>query len=633
MSEKSLFNLVNEAMGNNENNKVLVGYTVSSYVGVLSALKTAQQKISEAKGQTTTGDVGRTITTTRYSILSQMGLDGVDDGTGFIEGQYQGLCIFKDFMSFIVDANQGDGKKNTMYVPVNKNYNSVHVNNGVGCISGNPIFPASIKKESNYYVGLEDENDTFKIGVGLDISNFGLKFFKRFFPQIEWSEQKLKSIAGKSGLFAEVVLPFGKGSNNAKVLHAMVISDIPDSSGAPFQVHIPNPLLILNEYSSIGSVRVKFNSKSQAVGTNDIVNPLASKRYYHKDAKIDGFTPKYVADYTKGSEQGGIVTYEGTSLCSGNLEVKGRVRLFFDSDKKDMVSKIIGNIPAEYENELFKGSVSDDQIIKTETVISGSDVASFSSMPSSSKEVLEQFNQKLTTKIPTDGLYKALLVVANFESGGNWTLWKNIGDNQGVSAGALQCTEKSGGIAHVIETFISIKKADGGDCTEEEKLLQRAKAHQLTDLDAALWKQMYNENPMRMQVAQIKAWAEGYHGKAAIAACNAFQPTSPLAFAAIAGSVNHWPGIMLRHFKADGMSSSMDEKDKAIMAEAIHLKVSIRRQTGKVVSAKDIAANPLNFKSPEYVGKWSGWCNRCKSVIDGANRGDLQIANVNAYKN
>jgi len=91
-------------------------------------------------------------------------------------------------MSFIVDANQGDGKKNTMYVPVNKNYNSVHVNNGVGCISGNPIFPASIKKESNYYVGLEDENDTFKIGVGLDISNFGLKFFKRFFPQIEWSE-------------------------------------------------------------------------------------------------------------------------------------------------------------------------------------------------------------------------------------------------------------------------------------------------------------------------------------------------------------------------------------------------------------------------------------------------------------
>jgi len=42
MSEKSLFNLVNEAMGDNENNKVLVGYTVSSYVGVLSALQTAQ---------------------------------------------------------------------------------------------------------------------------------------------------------------------------------------------------------------------------------------------------------------------------------------------------------------------------------------------------------------------------------------------------------------------------------------------------------------------------------------------------------------------------------------------------------------------------------------------------------------
>ena len=41
MSEKSLYKLVNEAMGDNENNKILVGYTVSSYSGVLSALEKA----------------------------------------------------------------------------------------------------------------------------------------------------------------------------------------------------------------------------------------------------------------------------------------------------------------------------------------------------------------------------------------------------------------------------------------------------------------------------------------------------------------------------------------------------------------------------------------------------------------
>jgi hypothetical protein len=42
MSEKSLYKLVNEAMGEGDNNKVLIGYTVSSYSGVLSALEKAR---------------------------------------------------------------------------------------------------------------------------------------------------------------------------------------------------------------------------------------------------------------------------------------------------------------------------------------------------------------------------------------------------------------------------------------------------------------------------------------------------------------------------------------------------------------------------------------------------------------
>ena len=631
MSEKSLYKLVNEAMGDSENNKILVGYTVSSYSGVLSALEKAAQRAAEAKaaaGAAGGGDT-RTITTTRYSILSQMGLDGTDDGTGFVVGQYQGLCVFKDYMSFVTDCTKDDGKKWTMLVPVNKNSNDTHINNGIGCISGNPIFPATTIRDKDYYRGLDEESSEFKIGVGLSIGNFALKFFQKFFPDIQWTEQKLKTIAAKEALFAEVVLPTGKGSN-AKVLHAMVTADIVDMQGMPFQVHIPNPLILLNDYKSIGSVSVKFNSKSTKVGQDKVVNPLASKRYYHKEASISGFTPDYIKTNTKGSEQGGAIEYEGTSLCSGNTEVKGRVRLFFDSGRKAVVTNALGTIPAEYEKEMFKGHVSDDQIIKTETVVTG---ATIGNIPTSTKEVLEQFNAKLKTPIPVDGLYKALLVVAQFESGGTWTKWKDIGDSEGVSAGALQCTENSGGIAHVIETFIGIKKAEGGDCTAEENLLQRARNKQLTNDDAALWKQMYNENPMRMQVAQMKAWTEGYHGKKAIETCNALSPTTPLAFAAIAGATNHWPSIMLRHYRDNGMTASMSEKDKAIYAEAIHLKVNIQKQTGKVVSVKDIIANPLAFSSPAYVGKWRGWCNRCKAVIDGANRGDMDIANYKAYHN
>ena len=169
----------------------------------------------------------------------------------------------------------------------------------------------------------------------------------------------MKTIAAKEALFAEVVLPTGKGSN-AKVLHAMVTADIVDMQGMPFQVHIPNPLILLNDYKSIGSVSVKFNSKSTKVGQDKVVNPLASERYYHKEASISGFTPDYIKTNTKGSEQGGAIEYEGTSLCSGNTEVKGRVRLFFDSGRKAVVINALGTIPAEYEKEMFKGHVSDD---------------------------------------------------------------------------------------------------------------------------------------------------------------------------------------------------------------------------------------------------------------------------------
>ena len=90
---------------------------------------------------------------------------------------------------------------------------------------------------------------------------------------------------------------------------------------------------------------------------------------------------------------------------------------------------------------------------------------------------------------------------------------------------------------------------------------------------------------------------------------------------------------MKSEFTKNGLNANMDEALKAKTAEAIHLKVSIRKQTGKNVSVQEIMQNPLKFQKPEYVGRWKGWCNRCKSIIDGANRNDLQIENISSYHN
>lgn len=392
---------------------------------------------------------------------------------------------------------------------------------------------------------------------------------------------------------------------------------------------MPVPLLLLDDYKKLGNVIVKVDNTTHVVGSDKVTNTLASKKFNHKKCSIEDFTPKNVDFWTSDVEN--VVEYVRTDLCSGNNDKKVLVRLYLDKEKKDIISSVLGQIPSEYENELFRGKVEDDKIIKVDKTILGGGV--YSNMSASEIEVLEQFNSKLTVKLPIQGLYDAMLVVANFESSGNWTKWKDIGDGQGISAGAFQATEKAGTIVDIIETYVSIKQAEGGDCTEEEKLLEKARSKSLSDSDYLVWKQMYDENNKRMQVAQIKAWTEGFYGKQAIAACNLLKPQSPLAFAAIAGGVNHWPGIMCDNYIKNGMKSSMDEVTKIKYAEATHLKVNIYRQTKNVVSIEEIIKDPLQFAKPEYVGKWKGWCNRCKSVIDGANEGDLDIADPMKYKN
>jgi hypothetical protein len=110
-------------------------------------------------------------------------------------------------------------------------------------------------------------------------------------------------------------------------------------------------------------------------------------------------------------------------------------------------------------------------------------------------------------------------------------------------------------------------------------------------------------------------------------------PKTPLAFASIAGGVNHWPGIMLNFYKDHGMTSTMDEKTKTKYAEACHLKLSIKRQTGRIVSIEDIFENPLQFRKPEFVGRWNGWCNRCRAIFNCVENNDVNISDWRKYSN
>ena len=631
---KTLHELVSQTNDDGKNRKT-VGYSVSSYAGVLSALEKAKAVVnntSEGQQGLSYGGSSTTYTSRSWTFLSNYG----NDNTTVIQNEFyqsdlnQVRVFLRDYMPFVLDCKKDDGTIERTCVG-RRDYASCPLLHGGISVSSsqNPQFPPAEWSQNNLSrckngIASSDNGEGFVIGLGVAFNQVVINYFKHFYPNMQWTENNLKSLAAKGHLCGELMVPKG---DNAKVLHSKITVDISQSNTSSYDVFVPVPLMLINDFKELGYVRVRNNTTEENIDGNKLRFPFSDKKFNHKKCEIEGFTPDAVKDYVPGSNTRHI-EYRYTGL-NGGQEIQGRMRFYFSPESQQEVANTIGVIPDEYKEKLFRGVIAEDGYYKTETVIS----ESFGEIATTIQEVLEEFNAKLKTPIPVDGLYKALLVVAQFESGGTWTKWRDIGDSEGVSAGALQCTENSGGIAHVIETFIGIKKAEGGDCTEEENLLARARNKQLTNDDAALWKKMYDENPMRMQVAQMKAWTEGYHGQKAIETCNAFSPSSPLAFAAIAGATNHWPGIMLKNYRLNGMSASLSEKDKAIMAEAIHLKVSIQRQTGKIVSVLDIIANPLSFANSTYVGRWRGWCNRCKSIIDGANRGDLDIADYKAYHN
>lgn len=347
MAETKIYNVINSSMKGTDNSPFLVGYTISSYEQALSALNKAKKiaagqdasyyQSDESEDYVDYVDYIRPITTRRNE------LQGTDDGSGFVVGNYQGIVVFKDYMAFVVEAVDNDGVKQTYLVADSKNSANEQISNGIGCIDSNPIFPASVILEASRYTSLNGED--FKIGIGLDIANFGMKFFQKFFPNIKWDVHKLESLAAQGCLYANIIFPVSDKHGVPLSLTSMVTCNIKDVQGAPFQVHIPTQLLLTKQYSKVGDVYVSYNDKHYVVGADVVTSPFSSSDYDYFTGTLGGFNPSFIEKNCKNNT--GMVTYIGSSLCSGNNERKGRVQLFFQPSKKDVVLGVIGAIADE----------------------------------------------------------------------------------------------------------------------------------------------------------------------------------------------------------------------------------------------------------------------------------------------
>ena len=152
-------------------------------------------------------------------------------------------------------------------------------------------------------------------------------------------------------------MPYSESSSH--VFHAKVTAKKEPITNESNTVLIPIPLLLLSGYEKAGSVYVKFNDEDHVVGDGTVTNPLKNSLYYHKEAKIEEFTPKYIMDYALPNSSELKVPLMRTTLHDGTEKTVGRVRLYIDKESKSYIERNVKKkegvkeIPKEYERELY----------------------------------------------------------------------------------------------------------------------------------------------------------------------------------------------------------------------------------------------------------------------------------------
>lgn len=356
-----LFQVINQGA---KEGRLPVGYTVTSYQGVLNALQQDKTIVVDkvVQNDSPSATLGR-----YFTVLGDSGIsDKVKEYNGFLHNEddtplYQAFCNLKDYMSFPVNVKTSDGQTKG-YVSVNKD-----VHDGCSQKSGVTYPPSNLDSEA--IKRLKDSCTTCYIGVGMCIDNLATQFFKHFYQNLNLTSDKVGKLASLGYLYAEILVPQGNkgssGNQSVKVLHAKVTVNKAQSTTGSLDIWMPIPLLLLNDFNSIADVKVDagIGKGEESVGKGNVTFPLASSRYYHKTGELKGLTPDFLDTYDK-EENPAIVSYKRTTLCSQGRQTHARVRLYFDEAAKSQ----LGEISQEYAKNLFRGTLQSGAVTQFEQV-------------------------------------------------------------------------------------------------------------------------------------------------------------------------------------------------------------------------------------------------------------------------
>lgn len=648
MSEKVLYTIVSGAMSQGTaKGKIPIGYTVTSYQGVLSALQTTKIVYKDIVRQGTA--VSGQLRTRRYTVLTQLGLQGQagqGEESGFIvngdEKTYQAVCDLKQYMSFPVNyklPNQQQKQGRSYVTVIRPDRETTHILAGktLSDSSGSSFPPALIS--DNTYKDLCDTlqggDSQCKIGVGISLGELALQFFKRFFGDLNWTLEAIEKLASKGYLYAQVLLPIS--SSKAKVLHSQVTVRRQIAGQGPFEVWLPLPLILLNDFSELGKIIVNAgNSTQDEVGGENVKYPLAGSKFLHQTSSIDNLTPNTLKSYLQNDSN--VVTYKSISLCNQGSQTQGRVRLYYDKNAAEDIQKQVGKIPQEYGTELFKGQATPESYTRTQVIgdyvfTGGIEI----------NEMLSNVSAQLIDNLSPEEIHRALECAAEFETGRNWSLVGDIGDGQGFSCGGLQFTVKAGGVTVFCSKYKEVATAKNVQIPSNVQAMLDYGISKGRVSDAAAFSEI-----LGTEIGIIAQYATWIHQKSklTIEAYNSVVSTeargNALLLSAVVGAVNHLPSLYQNHLNTSGCSNEKNPSMKVIRAEAAHwtmwLAYSTRKGRKLKYSVNQFIANNGNQLIDFYnanpkvspnkfsKGQWNRWA----SIVNAANAGNFNLDTIPA---
>ena len=341
MSEKSLYKLVNDAMGEGDNNKVLIGYTVSSYSGVLSALEKAR-----------TGGGGTAV----------MGVERIDfTSVGTIQYNNLGFSTDPDAPVWKMALNITGGcpvQKDTWYEILKfPNENEQTMNN----LGNRAMLPLTLSED----IANNFPYENFATGVFIDAGVLAVQYFNEFYRKADtdkFTEDQVSKLVGAGLLQAQLIFPSKNKYEVATVLGRTAFSK-------HATCYITTPLLAASGWQDCGiTVSVTENNQNPQEflpnGTT-YTCPFKGNTYYKSNGTLMGFNRKAYKDWFERRKE--LYDSDGKVLelqkpAPGECFVK----LFVPLDKKD---KAMAYLPNNVSDRIF--APYGGKIIRTQAVSSG----------------------------------------------------------------------------------------------------------------------------------------------------------------------------------------------------------------------------------------------------------------------